>query len=114
VEVDLLDGVGAGSLDAVVSNPPYVSTAAWERLPQEIRDFEPRRALDGGPDGLGVISRLVPQAVRALKSGGRLFLEIGEDQAEDVVKRMRAEGFANPHVTKDLAGHERIVCGRKE
>lgn len=113
VRGDLLDGVAEGSRDAVVSNPPYVATAEWEGLSREVRDFEPRGALDGGADGLGVISRLVPQAFRALKSKGRLYLEIGENQARGVREQMGAVGFTAVKVVHDLAGHERFACGIK-
>ena len=82
-EADLLEGVAADSLDAVVSNPPYVTTDEWRELEPGVRLFEPRRALDGGPDGLDVIRRLVADARRALRAGGGLFVEIGERQGDE-------------------------------
>lgn len=113
VRGSLLHGVGSGTLDAVVSNPPYVTSAELGALPREVRDFEPGDALDGGPDGLAVISRLVPAARPALKSGGWLFLEIGETQADPVLSLMRSCGFADCLVLKDLARRDRIARGRK-
>ncbi len=112
VRGDLLSGLSPASLDAVVSNPPYVGTTEWGSLAPEIRDFEPRVALEGGEDGLAVISRLVPQARRGLKSGGVLFLEIGDGQGESVYGLMKESGFADIEVRQDLAGRERIVRGR--
>ncbi len=111
VRADGLNGVPAASLDLVVSNPPYVSTAEWEQLPRDIRDREPRAALDGGADGLAVIRRLLPAARAALRPGGALLMEIGEDQAERVLSLARSAGFADPAVRKDLAGHDRIFRG---
>ena len=110
---DLLEPLEAGSLDAIVSNPPYVAAAEYDRLPREIHDFEPPMALEGGTDGLSVISRLVQQAATRLKSGGVLLLEIGEDQAARVRELMEAAGFFNVEIIKDLAGQDRIaVCGK--
>lgn len=113
VKADGLGHAAPGTLDAVVANPPYVDSKSWAVLPREIRDFEPRAALDGGDDGLRVISRLVPQAFGALKSGGSLFLEIGEDQAVRVQELMKTAGFGENRVWKDLAGRDRIAWGRK-
>ena len=109
----LLDPLEPDSLDAIVSNPPYVATAEYRRLPREIHDHEPPMALEGGPDGLSVISRLVQQAATRLKSGGILLMEIGEDQAAQVRELMEASGFFNVEIIKDLAGQDRIaVCGK--
>jgi len=110
---DLLAGLEAESVDLVVSNPPYVQTGEWARLDREIRVFEPRAALDGGEDGLRVISRLVPEAVHALKSGGWLFIEIGENQAEPAQALMARAGFNPAQVLRDLSGRDRIARGRK-
>ena len=97
------------NLDAVVSNPPYVRAADWARLERSVRDFEPRTALDGGPDGLAVIRRLMAQAFQALKPGGALYLEIGEDQGTAVLKLAHAAGFRKSQVRADLAGKDRMV-----
>jgi release factor glutamine methyltransferase len=113
VQGDLLAGRQAGSLDLVVSNPPYVSTAEIETLQPDIRNHEPRLALDGGPHGLNVISRLVPQAFGCLKPGGWLFLEIGEDQGEQVKIVMEKRGFEEVEIRKDMGAHDRIACGKK-
>jgi release factor glutamine methyltransferase len=110
---DLLKGLPRQSFDLVVSNPPYVSTAEWDALQPEIRDHEPRLALDGGSDGLDVISKLVPQAFNNLKPGGWLFMEIGEDQGERVKTLLQNHGFEQVDIRKDLAGHDRMACGGK-
>jgi release factor glutamine methyltransferase len=113
VRCDLLSEVGSVGADAVIANLPYVRSAEWAQLPREIRDHEPRDALDGGKDGLALISRLVPEALRVLKSNGWLFLEIGEDQGAGVSDLMRQARFVEIEVWNDLSGRPRFVRGRK-
>ena len=110
---DLLGGVEKGSLDAVVSNPPYVTTQEWQRLDPEVRLFEPGQALDGGVDGLDVIRRLVTQAVETLRAGGRLFVEIGEGQGAAAKALTEAAGFMDVGVRRDLSGQDRMLFARK-
>ena len=103
---DLLDGVD-GRFDAVLANLPYVASGA--ALAPEIALYEPADALFAGPDGLDVIRRLVSQV-----SGVPVVaLEIGFDQADAVVSLMRDAGFASVERLRDLAGHERVVVGRR-
>ena len=113
VHGDGLSTFAPASLDLVVSNPPYVPTAEWSALPRDIRDYEPRVALDGGADGLAVLARLVAQAADKLAPAGWLALEIGEDQGRRVNDLMNRAGFVNIAVRKDLAGWDRVVVGRK-
>lgn len=110
---DLLAGFAAESLDAVTANLPYIPSSECEKLPPHIRDFEPLTALDGGPDGLNEIRRLVPQVEAALKSPGWIFLEIGAEQGQDVSSLLELHGFENVTLKKDLAGLDRMVMGRK-
>ena len=105
---DLLAGVDE-PLDAIVSNPPYVEDGAV--LAPEIAGFEPALALRAGPDGLDVIRRLLPAAGA---TGARtVALEIGATQAKAVGALMRGSGFPDVSVTRDLAGHERVLVGRR-
>ncbi|MFH0909737.1 MAG: peptide chain release factor N(5)-glutamine methyltransferase [bacterium] len=113
VQTNLLARTESESLDAVVSNPPYVASATIAGLDPCIRDHEPVSALDGGPSGTEIIARLVPEAARTLKPGGRIFLEIGEDQSKVVRSILRDVGFHKVHVSRDMAGHERIATGVK-
>jgi len=108
----LLDSLPPASLDAVVSNPPYVRTGDWAELPPMIRNYEPRLALDGGPDGLAIVQPLITQARRTLKPGGRLFLEIGDGQAEAIAGLLNGNGFVDIAMRKDLAGKIRIATAR--
>jgi len=105
---EMADFLEPGTVDAIVANLPYVPTADYEKLPVSIRHYEPRVALDGGPDGLAVIGPVVQDAALVLKPGGYLFLEIGERQAGAVTSLARAEGFEDTAVAKDAAGKDRI------
>jgi release factor glutamine methyltransferase len=110
---DWLDAVRPESLDAVVSNPPYLTAAEMDGLPRHIRDHEPRLALDGGTDGLCAIRRLIPESRRSLKPGGFLFLEIGSRQAGAVTGLLREGGFCEVSVRRDWAGFDRVVMAVK-
>lgn len=110
---DLLAGVPAGSLDAVVSNPPYIAPAVIETLAVDVRDHEPRLALDGGPDGLAVVRRLVTQAACAVRPGGWLWLEIGDEQGAATRALLADSGFQDVAIHRDLSGHDRIAQARR-
>jgi release factor glutamine methyltransferase len=113
---DLLDPLrsAGGALDLIVANLPYLPSGVISTLPREVRDFEPRAALDGGADGQQVLRRLVTAAPRALRPGGWLVLEIGEDQAGALASLMAAEGLTDIAARRDLRGVERYVAGRRE
>ena len=96
-------------LDVIVSNPPYIKRAVIDSLMTEVRDHEPRTALDGGVDGLDFYRIIARDAHEHLKAGGRLYLEIGYDQAEEVSALLTQERFSNIHVVKDLSGLDRVV-----
>ena len=102
------------SLDLVVANPPYLPSAVIASLPPEVSRHEPRAALDGGPDGLGVLRRIVAGAPAVLKLGGWLLMEIGEEQAGSLASLMAAEGFSGIRARRDLNGVERYIGGRWE
>jgi release factor glutamine methyltransferase len=108
VLADLLTAQGA-PLDLIVANLPYVRTADWESALPEVR-HEPRASLDGGPDGLRIIARLLEQAPPLLKPGGAVFLEIGEGQGAEA-KRLALREFpdAGVSVHADLAGLDRVL-----
>jgi release factor glutamine methyltransferase len=103
---DLLDGADAG-FDAVLANLPYVADGA--SLAPEIARYEPAGALFAGPDGLDVIRRLVGM----LDGVNVVALEVGYDQADAVAALVGAAGFGSVQRLRDLAGHERVVVGRR-
>jgi len=111
---DLLDAVRPAAADLIVSNPPYLPTGMIASLAPEVSDHEPRQALDGGPDGLSVIRRLVRQAPSRLAAGGTLALETaGHAQACAVAILLNDAGFRQVLVHNDLAGVKRFVAGRE-
>lgn len=108
LETDLLKPFANGSIEVIVCNPPYVPFADRATLQREVRDWEPSLALYGGPNGLAIYRRLIPEARRVLNRGcGLLALEIGFGQAE-AVSAMLA-GWTNLEILPDLAGIPRVV-----
>jgi release factor glutamine methyltransferase len=111
---DWADGLGDESFDVVVANPPYIPTKDIEALDPEVRDFEPRLALDGGDDGLDAYRLLAPEILRVLKPDGVFAVEIGWNQAEAVEALFRAAGAEDVRTRKDLADKDRVVGGAKK
>lgn len=109
---DLFEQV-EGTYDVIVSNPPYIATKEIETLEPEVKDWEPRMALDGMEDGLFFYRKIVSASDQYLKSGGWLIFEIGYDQGEAVSEMMKLAGYENVRVLKDLAGLDRVVVGNK-
>jgi release factor glutamine methyltransferase len=101
-----------GPFDLIVSNPPYVRSADIEGLSREVRDFDPRLALDGGSDGLDAYRAIVPKSAPLLAAEGWLLLEIGAGQAADVRAIATGAGFAECAVHRDIAGLQRVVAAR--
>ena len=99
-----------GKYDMILSNPPYIPTAEIEKLMPEVKDHDPRMALDGDRDGLKFYRILAKEAPAFLKEGGSLFLEIGAEQAEDVSALLAENAFKEVKVVKDLAELDRVVC----
>lgn len=100
--------------DVIASNPPYVSQGEWEQLPIEVKNFEPRLALIGGPTGSETIGRLVPQAADRLRPGGWLLLEISPMTEAAVSRQVAQDGrFQLQPTVKDLAGLPRVIKARR-
>jgi release factor glutamine methyltransferase len=116
IECDLLAGIGAElKFDFIVSNPPYVSTAEYEKLPRDVKNFEPREALVAGPKGTEVIERLVWQAAERLRPGGHVLIEISPMIHGAVQALLAAAPGLRPGPTvKDLARLPRVVQAIKE
>ena len=100
-----------GSYDLITANPPYIATAEIGTLAPEVRDHDPKLALDGGPDGLDILRRLIRDARAHLKSGARLCTEIGDSQGAAVVQLLKENGYQEIEVVRDLAGRDRVVTG---
>jgi release factor glutamine methyltransferase len=104
----------AEDFDLIVSNPPYIRSAEIAGLAPEVRDHDPRRALDGGADGFDAYRALVPQAAWLLAPGGILVVEVGAGQSAEVAQLMTAAGLMLGGAPKaDLAGVHRAVAGRR-
>ncbi|MGJ4941301.1 peptide chain release factor N(5)-glutamine methyltransferase [Bradyrhizobium sp. HKCCYLS1011] len=126
IRLDLASGAGfvacsyasalAGAFDLIVSNPPYIRGPEIADLAFEVREHDPHRALDGGPDGLDAYRALIPQAADLLRPGGALVVEVGRGQSDDVESLMTKAGLLADFTTtrSDLAGIPRAVMGRKK
>jgi release factor glutamine methyltransferase len=103
-----------GSFDLIVSNPPYIARSEFNTLPPEVRDWEPRGALDGGNDGLDFYRSLVSEGPRYLRSGGWLIMELGAGQSPTVASLIQEQcDLHDSSCVNDYAGHARVVVARK-
>jgi release factor glutamine methyltransferase len=112
---DLFAALPVGErFDFILSNPPYIAGSEWDTLPIGVRDFEPRLALDGGPDGYAVFDRLVEQAGEHLNPGGHLIVEIGSPQEGPARARIeRHGGYELGKTVHDSSGHPRVLRARR-
>ncbi|MBO5283736.1 MAG: peptide chain release factor N(5)-glutamine methyltransferase [Lachnospiraceae bacterium] len=110
VESDLFERV-EGRFDIIVSNPPYIRREVIDTLMPEVREHEPRMALDGGEDGLDFYRRIIAESPAYLNGGGKLYLEIGYDQGDAVQRLLLEQGFREVNVVQDYAGLDRVVSG---
>ena len=97
--------------NVIVSNPPYIPSAVIEKLEPEVRDHEPRGALDGTADGLCFYRILAEECAKHLTPGGYVYFEIGYDQGAAVKELLDIHGFKDTRVIQDLTGKDRVVCG---
>lgn len=109
VQGDLLAGLAKSSFDIIISNPPYIPTQELTSLQPEL-SHEPKQALDGGPDGLDIYRRLIPQTLDFIAPGGILLLEIGPTEVEAI---MLNTGYDIVRIIKDYAGLRRVLVGHK-
>ena len=110
---DWTQGLADDSFDLVVSNPPYIATDVIEGLEPEVKDYDPRIALEGGADGLDAYRVLAPEILRVLKPGARFAVEIGYDQKDAVEALFRQAGAAGVQTLRDLSDLDRVVTGTK-
>jgi len=100
--------------DLILSNPPYIPTNQIDQLDRNVRDYEPRLALDGGLDGLTLVRKVLAGAGERLTSIGRVFIEIAFDQGPAALQAAQeAPGLTDPRILKDHAGHERVLTAKR-
>lgn len=109
---DLFDRV-VGKYDIIVSNPPYIKSEELKSLMPEVKNYEPKQALDGGLDGLIFYKRIISDIDRFLNPGGYVFFEIGYDQGEAVSKLLLRAGFIDVNIKKDFNDLDRVVYAKK-
>lgn len=113
VESDMFENLAAGAaFDIITSNPPYIRSRVIDGLEPEVRDHEPRLALDGTEDGLKFYRILAEKCKCYLKPGGCVYMEIGHDQRGEVEALLRAEGYQEIWTVPDMAGLDRVVRAR--
>jgi|SRR5688500_4960398 len=109
---DLASAIAPGSVELVLSNPPYIPDAEGRNLQREVRDHEPSVALFGGPTGVEIYERLVADAERVLPPGGWLVMEIGY-RAQDRILALLTRGWRDAQVDNDLAGWPRVISAQR-
>ena len=112
IQSDLFEDV-EGQFEMIVSNPPYIASDVCDTLMREVKDFEPRMALDGDKSGLVFYEKIIPEAKKRLTIGGNLLLEIGYDQGDAVRNLLEKEGFIEIQIIKDYAHLDRVASAVK-
>jgi len=113
IKKDILNDEIDGEFDIIVSNPPYIESETVLTLDENVRDFEPHLALDGGQNGLDFYPTIAQKTFCSLSKGGTLAFEIGYNQGNAVAEIMKKTGFENVEIIKDLASNDRVVIGSK-
>lgn len=112
IKSDLFESIGVNKkFDIIVSNPPYIKKEVIDTLDNQVKDYEPYTALEGGVDGLDFYRKITSRGKLYLKENGILAYEVGHDQSEDVSKLMINDGYTNIYTKKDLQGIDRVVIG---
>ena len=108
-----IDNFNIGKYDLIISNPPYIKKQDIKYLEKDIVNFEPKKALDGGLDGLSEIKKVINRSSKLIKLKGKLFLEIAFDQKREVLSLLKNKGFYINKVIKDLGYNDRCVVSTK-
>ena len=108
-----IDNFHNGKYDLIISNPPYIKKLDLKKLDRDVRDFEPKLALNGGLDGLSEIRKIIKKSSELIKIGGKLILEIAYNQKKEVKQLLRNNGFYINSVAKDFANNDRCIISTK-
>lgn len=103
------DNLGVSAFDIITANPPYIRTSDIKNLQVEVKDFEPRIALDGDKDGLKYYKQIADEASKYMSDNARIYMEIGFDQANDVKNIFKKKGYTHIETVKDLGGNDRVI-----
>ena len=109
-----VDNLNFRKYDLVISNPPYIKKFDLKKLNKEVKNYEPKLALDGGLEGLSVIRKVIKKSAELIKTNGKLILEIGYDQKASVKKMLNENNFYINKVIKDLAKNDRCIVSTKK
>jgi len=108
-----VDNFNSGKYDLIISNPPYIKQVSLKYLDKDVKNFEPKLALNGGIDGLSEIRKVIIKSSELIKINGKFVLEIGFDQKQEVIKILKNKGFYINKVLKDYAGNDRCIVSTK-
>ena len=108
-----IDNFSNGKYDLIISNPPYIKKLDLKKLDKDVKDFEPRIALNGGLDGLSEIRKVIKKSTELIKKNGKLIIEIAFNQKKEVKKVLKDNGFYIIAVIKDLAKNDRCIISKK-
>ena len=108
-----IDNFHNGKYDLIISNPPYIKKLDLKKLDRDVRDFEPKLALNGGLDGLSEIRKIILRSTELIKKNGKLILEIAFNQKNEVKKILKNNGFYITEVIKDFAENDRCIISKK-
>ena len=108
-----IDNFSNGKYDLIISNPPYIKKLDLKKLDKDVKDFEPRIALNGGLDGLSEIRKVIKKSTELIKKNGKLIIEIAFNQKKEVKKILKDNGFYIIAVIKDLAKNDRCIISKK-
>jgi len=111
VQGSLFEGVAGQRFDLITANPPYIAAGEIAELPVDVREFEPRLALDGGADGLDLVRQIADQAPQHLNRGSLLAMEIGADQGPQAITILQERGYRDVQLARDLGSRDRVVSG---
>lgn len=111
---DLFESVGQMQFDYILTNPPYIPTRVINSLQKEVKDFEPKMALDGGESGLEIVKKILEEAPEYLTENGKIFMEIGDDQGQSCLElAQKTAKWKDFSIIKDLQGKDRIFKASK-
>tara|TARA_B100000700_G_scaffold319861_1_gene415940 strand:+ start:411 stop:1259 length:849 start_codon:yes stop_codon:yes gene_type:complete len=112
INIDI-DKFNSNKYDLILSNPPYIKSIDLNRLDDDVRCFEPKLALYGGLDGYGELKKIIKKSSKLLKDNGKLIIEIGANQKNQTIKKLKENGFYVKKICKDLAGKDRCIISTK-